>query len=352
MHESLVRLLANRLDGETRTVLIGESGTGKSFNIDAACRQQGATAVFIDACCKKSIRAIQGTLAEASSGRLKKTCVIFDNFGSFVEDGLSISHLLDTLWAYKIPIVFEIEQRFESKLRKLCRFEDVMYIRMRDHAPTKTALFELTKRYVAQNSLKVTQKTMRKLIQEHIPNIRKILISLSDDVCNTEDTLCTNSYDGLLDVLSTNNTDFALKTAQCDFFMMPALVHENFLHLAGKEDYAKIADAMSQADVFHTFMYQRQAWELSDVYCAISVLYPGNYMKPPATVDDIRHSSYMNKLSNISVRQGTLQRLGVALNKRSVEQLYVTMTLAKKNRKLTPKINKSNMSSLQRFFES
>ena len=352
MHESLVRLLASRLGGETRTVLAGEPGTGKSFTIGAACKQQGVTAVFIDACCKKSIRAIQATLAEASSGRLKRTCVIFDNFGSFVEDGLSISHLLDTLWAYKIPLVFEIEQRFESKLRKLCRSGDVVYIRMSDHAPTKAALFELAKRHAAQNGLKVTQKAIRALIKEHFPNIRKILISLSDDVCNAEDTLCTNSYDGLMHVLGTDSTDFALKTAQCDFFMMPALVHENYLDLAEKRDYAKIADAMSQADVFHTFMYQRQAWELSEVYCAIGVLYPGSYMRQPATADDIRHSSYMNKLSNISVRRGTLQRLGVALNRRSVEQLYVTMALAKKNRRAVPKINKSTMSSLQRFFES
>ena len=136
--------------------------------------------------------------------------------------------------------------------------------------------------------------------------------------------------------------------AMYDMFMIPAIIHENSTKMCKPEHMAKIADAFSSGDVFHTYMYQTQAWDMSETYCALTVLYPSRFFKVPASVDDVDYSTYMNKISNISVRRNMIERLSDSLGKDSIEQVYVAYKLSKLKKNMV----KPQIMSLKRFFES
>jgi len=349
MQEKLINKLRKNIQECKPTILLGTPGTGKSYCITAACNQENAHPIYLDGSCKKSIKYIQSLLADDNGERLKKTVVVFDSFDSFVEDGLSMNGLFDMLKRYKMPLFFSANPNMESKMRKVCRLEGVVYILMNEHNPTKTEVFEHLKLYVKENSIKVTQKKMRQLMQDHLPDMRKMLISLNGDVSSQGDYNCGNVYQHAKSILNHPNIDETLKTASYDIFMIPAIMHENSIKLGDPKKQSTLADAFSSGDVFHTYMYRTQSWDLIETYCALSVLYPSRQCKSPESDETIHYSTYMNKLSNISVRKSTIQRLCTALNKNSVEQLYVVYLGAKKKR---GSISKQHLMALKRFFET
>uniref|UniRef100_A0A6C0FBV8 DNA replication factor RFC1 C-terminal domain-containing protein n=1 Tax=viral metagenome TaxID=1070528 RepID=A0A6C0FBV8_9ZZZZ len=348
MHEDLIEYIKNKLENNEKCILIGSIGSGKTYAINEACKQGEIQKIVIDAGNKKSIKSIQQILQTSDYSRLVKTCIIFDGFDSFLEENVSVSAIFEMLSLYSCGVVFEINNRFSSKIERIINLNIYHIINIHSFKSSINELMGICNAIIKDSKLNISDAKLNQIINEHYPNLRKIFINLRDDVTNNYICKCGDVYDIFYSILNTDSIKLKIQMTNYDIFMIPAMMHENSILFASSAKQFHIADSFSRGDLIHTKMYKSQQWTLVDIYASISVAYPSYFMKCPSSKDKIKYGLYMSKISNIAAKKNTIKRLTDELDQSTLQHLYVILHAYKAKEKT---LSKKHSSALKRLFD-
>ena len=121
-----------------------------------------------------------------------------------------------------------------------------------------------------------------------------------------------------------------------DKYLLPLLFHENYLNFLNKSNISRtneniillnILKSLIYYDQLDNYMYAYQYWDLQDICglisCSIGSYYITKYINTNSTflLKDIVFTSYLNKVSLISINRKTIQKLCDKFNVNSIYKL-------------------------------
>lgn len=345
MSDGLIATLQKLLLNSSKVVIVGHTGTGKTYAINTACARAGIEQTVIDASCKRSMTSTVSKL-NLNTSRLCDTCIVFDSFDALIDENMSTQSMIESVGSSTHAVVIEIHPKNEKKITKLFKHNVFHVLHANDYPFSKAQLHRILLEYAKSSNIRISKVGAMRLVETHSPNISamKNAVLFSDGMDKTAGY--GEAVEKAMWITQSHDIDTRIKLAQADIFAVPAVFQENYISYVKPHDVYSIASSFARADVLHTQMYHNQSWHLIDEYIAQSVLYPCSKMRvrPNAAM---KYCTNLSKLSNIVAKNNTVDRLGSELGTTTLKQAYVAWKLHSAK---VVRVTKPLASSMKRLF--
>lgn len=159
-------------------------------------------------------------------------------------------------------------------------------------------------------------------------NIKNIYLFIQNNKIDHHVKVIDNNLFNIVYKLLTNYSSLEdiIKYYNNDKYLLPLIFHENYLHFLDKlkinnehknEIMIKIMNSLIDYDQLDNYMYAYQYWDLQDVCglisCSVGSYYINKYNKSTNLItsvsNDMKFTSYLNKVSLISINRKTINKL-------------------------------------------
>ena len=109
---------------------------------------------------------------------------------------------------------------------------------------------------------------------------------------------------------------------ECDSVLLQALFHENYLLLQGGHKHA--SNCVSHGDIFHTWLYNGQNWDLLNVLLHLACVCPMQHLKKSVVdLNYLQYCSIWTKISSVKSRTKVTDNLCAHFDISSLEELLI-----------------------------
>lgn len=251
-------------------ILHGQHGCGKTMLLTTLVNKKNIKNINFDCSTKLSKKILceklhvnlgNANILEAFHAKKENTLLIFDELDNSMElDNISISDIEYFACTYKTKTVLCVNEHNISKL-----------VESIDIAKTSYKLGNFSRESVVnyfQHKYSVCKNTIIELHTKLGDDIRQLEICLKHGTnhkkryieCNLIDKLRRIHEGGINELLYVEN----------DPLNILITVQENYIYLNDKKDYTHVLQHLVNFDIFHTFMYEHQSWNIANyAYCSL-----------------------------------------------------------------------------------
>lgn len=331
------KLELNILHEKNRKIYIiyGKIGCGKSRIIEYILNT--CFKLEFNAYSKKSLKYIKDEVENFIKFNTfdKQKVILFDDFEVFIQEGVGAGSIIDTLKQVNIPVYIVVHEIHLNKMKKICTKGNFEYIHIK--SPSKDEYIAFFTKFCKSQSLKITKTKIKSIVSSNYPDMRRIAFSI-DGMNLGKIDIFSNNYVETFDRLRSNTLSFSEKLlfAESDIFTQLSVFHENYPNLVDKQKIHTISDSISIGDIYHTYSYINQEWELMYVSILCGIIYPSQYFrynKKPT------YASIISKISNLKTKEKNKTELLLSKGIDSYEQLKCLWLLEKTGQKEKNKMN-------------
>ena len=331
-------------NGSNHTWLIfGGTGSGKSKMISCILNEHGYTTTVFDASFKRSVKSIKSKAEEViKHSHFCKTAIVFDEFEHVVEENFGAVVLIDFIKTLtQVPVFVIMNTMVKLRVLKFCtKFEYQVFDMC---TPDENILLNSIQKFVKKEKIKIKKRAILERIHIFQTDIRKLINSLEFPLQPESSTNTFSKFDNLFSVNyvleNQSNTDKNIKVVESDIFASVPILHENYPSIAKSCKHAMISKLLSECDIFHTYIYSTQAWELLYMCAICGVLIP-------CLVAEKKHVSkygtILSRISNAQTKDKAVKLLFSSLNVTTLPQIGACKLLQNKlniSKKLTTTLN-------------
>ena len=324
--------------------IFGGTGTGKSNMISCILKEEKFKSTIFDASFKRSVKSIKIKVNEViSHSHFCKNAIVFDEFEHVVEENFGAAVLIDLIKTIKnVPVFVIMNNSVKLRVLKLCtKFKYHIHDMT---SPHESILIKYIRKIAKREHLKISKKNIVHRIKFFQTDVRKLINSIKVPFDESESQL---SFFVKNDNLSTVNyvlenkesLNSKIKSIESDIFASVPIVHENYIIITATSSHAKISRLMSECDIFHTYIYATQAWDLLFTCAICGVLIPCSLAHKQRVN---KYGTILSRMSNAQTKDKAVKTLMKSLNVSTLSQLHACKLLQKSlniNKKTTTSLN-------------
>lgn len=322
--DELRKWLSSRERTHRFAIISGVSGTGKTLLARLLLKEHGYSVMDVNPSVNKSKKDIVDVLSMCNT---HKYAVLMDEY-DFI-DNLSIHDTRFLLDSFpNIVFVFIVSKHTHGKTFDLSK--DGLLIHM--HALGGSTLIPWVEQIMKKEGMdssyasKVVSAcehdmryTLKWLEFNHKTQLSDAAFEASSHA-KDEDLDCMTATKMLLYSSEPLVVSDALRIVHYDVNLISSMVSENVMSLLGDEDVRVMescADLISSADVIESFVYNKQAWDMWEIFALNGAVYPSLLARRDST-EEPNFTKMWSKISNMYYRIYQLDDVRMCLRKKGM----------------------------------
>ena len=323
-NEIIVNTIKTELNKEPNQtwLIFGGTGSGKSNMISSILKEEGYTTTVFDASFKRSVKSIKSKAEEVvKHNHFCKKAIVFDEFEHVVEENFGAVVLIDFIKTLtQVPVFVIMNTMVKLRVLKLCTKFKYNVCDM--CKPDQNVLLNRIQKFVKKEKIKIKKKDILERLQIFQTDIRKLINSLEFSFQSESNTNTFSKFDNLFSVNyvleNVRNTDKKIKVVESDIFASVPIVHENYIVITDSYYHATISRLLSECDIFHTYIYGTQAWDLLYTCAICGVLMP---CLKAHTKQVSKYGTILSRISNAQTKDKAVKSLMTTLNVTTLPQI-------------------------------